>query len=162
MKILNRGATFVCTLVLCSTLFLQATQETIIQSEARKFGERAIAKGYQCRTEVHQTTGKAFEVKIPMNKDILYHIAVVTGRGEKSPHVKSAMLVNEERMNIKIEVQNTIFGSEVKLHPLVTGSKTLKFDLDTKSNYSVVVCANYASLFHTGEKDKVVDDHGHF
>jgi hypothetical protein len=40
---------------------------------------------------------------------------------KKSAHVKSAILVNEERMNIRIEVQNTIFGSELKLHPLVTG-----------------------------------------
>jgi hypothetical protein len=162
MKILTLGAIYAITLALCSTFVLMATQETVIQSEARQFGERAIAKGYQCRTEVHQTTGKAFEVKMPMDKNILYHIAVVTGRGEKSAHVKTATLVNEERMNIRIEVQNTIFGSEVKLHPLVTGQKTLKFELDQKSNYSVVVCANYASLFHTGEKDKVIDDHSHF
>lgn len=158
MKILTLGIT----LALGGTFVLLATQETVIQSEARQFGERAIAKGYQCRTEVHQTTGKAFEVKMPMDKNILYHIAVVTGRGEKSAHVKSAILVNEERMNIRIEVQNTIFGSEVKLHPLVTGQKTLKFELDQKSSYSVVVCANYASLFHTGEKEKMVDDHSHF
>lgn len=162
MKILTRGATLGITLIFCSTFLLQATQETIIQSEARQFGERAIAKGYQCRTEIHQTMGKAFEVQVAMDKNILYHIAVVTGRGEKSAHVKTAVLVNEERMNINIQVQNTIFGSEVKLHPLVSGKKTLKFELDQKSSYSVVVCANYASLFHTGEKDKVVDDHGHF
>jgi len=162
MKILNRRAIPVITLALCSTFVLQATQETVIQIEARQFGERAIAKGYQCRTEVHQTTGKLFEVKMPMDKNILYHIAVVTGRGEKSAHIKSAILVNEERMNIKIEVQNTIFGSELKMHPLVTGPKTLKFELDAKSSYSVVVCANYASLFHTEEKDRVIDDHSHF
>ncbi len=162
MKILTRGATLGITLIFCSTFFLQATQETIIQSEARHFGERAIAKGYQCRTEIHQTAGKAFEVQMPMDKNILYYIAVVTGRGEKTAHVKSAILVNEERMNIRIEVQNTIFGSELKLHPLVTGQKTLKFELDSKSNYSVVLCANHASLFHTGEKDPVVDDHSHF
>lgn len=162
MKILTRGAIPVITLAICSTFVLQATQETVIQSEARQFGERAIAKGYQCRTEVHQTTGKAFEVKVAMDKNILYHIAVVTGRGEKSAHVKSAILVNEERMNIRIEVQNTIFGSELKMHPLVTGPKTLKFELDAKSSYSVVVCANYASLYHTGEKDKMIDDHSHF
>lgn len=45
----------------CSTITVILAQESIIQSEARQFGERAIAKGYQCRTEVHQTTGKAFE-----------------------------------------------------------------------------------------------------
>ncbi|AFM11672.1 hypothetical protein [Turneriella parva] len=162
MKILNRALILGITLTLCSTFVLLATQETVIQSEARQFGERAIAKGYQCRTEVHQTAGKAFEVKMPMDKNILYYIAVVTGRGERTAHVKTATLVNEERMNIRIEVQNTIFGSELKLHPLVTGQKTLKFELDAKSNYSVVLCANYASLFHTGEKDPVVDDHSHF
>lgn len=97
-----------------------------------------------------------------MDKNILYYIAVVTGCGEKAVRVKSATLVNEERMNFRIEVQNTVFGSEFRLHPLITGPKTLKFELDQRSSYSVVVCANYASLFHTGEKDKTIDDHGHF
>lgn len=162
MKILNRGSMAGITVLICSTFFLQAMQETVIQSEARQFGERAIAKGYQCRTQIHQTRGRAVEVNVPMDKDILYHIAVVTGRGEKTAHVKSAVLVNEQRMNIKLEVQNTVFGSEIKLHPLVTGPKKLKFELDSQSYYSVVLCANYASLFHTGEKDKVIDDHSHF
>jgi hypothetical protein len=157
MKILTHAITLAC-----STFVLMATQENVIQSEALQFGERAIARGYQCRTEVHQTRGKAFELKTPMDKNILYHIAVVTGRGEKAAHVKSAILVNEQRMNIKLEVQNTVFGSEIKLHPLVTGPKTLKFELNAVSDYSVVLCANYASLYHTGEKDKVIDDHSHF
>jgi hypothetical protein len=76
-----------------------------------------------------------------MDKKILYYVAIVTGRGEKSAHVKSATLVNEQRMNIKLEVQNTIFGSEAKLHPLVKGPKILKFELDSASSYSVVLVA---------------------
>ncbi len=147
---------------LVAAVVVHATQETVIQSEARQFGERAIAQGFQCRTEIHESRGKVFEVKAPMDKNILYYVAIVTGRGEKSAHVKSATLVNEQRMNIKLEIQNTIFGSEVKLHPLVTGPKILKFELDSVSSYSVVLCANYASLYHTGEKDKMIDDHSHF
>lgn len=162
MKLYPPGPFAATTFALCSALTLQATQATVIESEARQFGERALAQGYQCRTEIHRTRGKTFELKTPMDKNILYYIAVVTGRGEKTAHVKTATLVNEQRMNIKLEVQNTVFGSEVRLHPLVTGPKTLRFELASLSDYSVVLCANYASLYHTGEKDKLIDDHSHF
>ncbi len=150
----------VVTLTAAAVLF--AMQETVIQAEARQFGERAQAQGFQCRTELHQASGKAFEARFTMNKDILYYLAVVTGRGEKVAHVKSLTLVNHEKRVVRLDVQSTVFGSEVQLRPFITGEKTLKFELDKKSDYSLVVCANYASLYHTGEKDKMIDDHSHF
>ena len=50
MKILTRDAIYAITLAIRSTFVLMAKQETVIQNEARQFGERAIAKVYQCRT----------------------------------------------------------------------------------------------------------------
>lgn len=146
----------------CSGLLLHATQETVIESEARQFGERAIARGFQCRTEVHRRSGQGFEVTLEMDKNILYHLALVTGRGEKVIHPAKVTLVNQDKKTIRLDFQNTTFGAELKLHPVTTGQKTLNFKLSNKTDYSLVVCANYASLYHTGEKDTVATDHAHF
>ncbi len=143
-------------------LFLHATQETIIESEARQFGERAITRGFQCRTEVHRKSGLNFDVPIEMDKNILYHIAIVTGRGENTIHPVSVALINQDKKTIRIDTQNTIFGAELKLHPVTTGRKTLKVQFSGKTDYSLVLCANYASLYHTGEKDAAATDHSHF
>jgi hypothetical protein len=145
-----------------SSLFVHATQETVIVREARLYGERALAQGYQCRTQVHPAAGKNFDVPLELDKNLLYKIALVTGYGEKAMHPSRVTLITQENKSIPLEFQNTPFGSELKLHPLSTGQKILKFDMTAKTEYSVVVCANYASLYHTGEKDRVIDDHSHF
>lgn len=153
------------TLVLFSfsgAVLLHATQETVIESEARQFGERAIARGFQCRTEIHRRSGANFDVALDMDKNILYHIAIVTGRGEKTIHPANVSLINQDKKTIRIDAQNTTFGAELKLHPVTTGQKTLKVQFTGKTDYSLVLCANYASLYHTGEKDAAASDHGHF
>jgi hypothetical protein len=149
-------------LFVVSVALVHATQETILVREARLFGERAIAQGFQCRTQVHSTSGKKFEVAFDMDENLLYHIAIVTGYGEKAAHPRDIMLVDERQRSIKLEFQNTTFGSELKFHPLSTGAKVLQFAMPAKTDYTVVVCANYGSLYHTGEKDPVFDNHGHF
>ncbi|MBN8221856.1 MAG: hypothetical protein J0L53_13100 [Spirochaetes bacterium] len=146
----------------CGFWVLHATQETVIESEARQFGERAIARGFQCRTEIHRRSGQNFDILLDMDKDILYHIAIVTGRGEKTIHPANVTLINQDKKLIRIDAQNTIFGAELKLHPVTTGQKTLKVQFTGKTDYSLVLCANYASLYHTGEKDPTVSDHSHF
>lgn len=145
-----------------SAFVVHASQESIIARQARLFGERAQAKGFQCRTQVHTTTGKNIDVSLELDKNLLYRIGLITGSGEKVIHPMRVTLINEAKKGIPVEHQNTNFGSELTLHPLSTGEKILKFELSSKSDYSIVVCANYASLYHTGEKDRVIDDHSHF
>ena len=141
---------------------LHAAEENVIVREARQFGERAIAQGFQCRTEVHPTQGQKFAVTFAMDKNLLYYVAIVTGYGEKAVHPARITLINQEKKSFALDFQNTTFGSELKLHPVSSGVKTLKIEMTAKTVYSVVVCANYASLYHTGEKDPVVNDHSHF
>lgn len=149
-------------LLMPGVVILHATQETIIVREARLFGERAIAQGFQCRTQIHPTQGQKFDVSFEMDKNLLYRIGIITGHGEKAVHPSRMTLVDQEKKTSPVEFQNTTFGSELKLHPLSTGQKTLKIEMAAKTTYSVVVCAHYASLYHTGEKDPVVNDHSHF
>lgn len=158
----SAAATTVALLSLCGAWLLHATQETVIESEARQFGERAIARGFQCRTEIHRRSGANFDILLDMDKDILYHIAIVTGRGEKTIHPANVILINQDKKTFRIDAQNTIFGAELKMHPVTTGQKTLKIQFTGKTDYSLVLCANYASLYHTGEKDPTASDHSHF
>lgn len=144
------------------TIVVHATQETVVVREARLFGERAQASGFQCRTQIHPTAGKNFDIILQLDKDLLYRIGVVTGSGEKAVHPTRITMIDQDKKSMPLEFQNTTFGSELKLHPLTTGQKTLKLEMAAKTDYSIVVCANYGSLYHTGEKDKVIDDHSHF
>lgn len=102
------------------------------------------------------------DVPIDMDKNILYHIAIVTGRGEKTVHPTSVTLINQDKKNIRLIAQNTIFGAELKLHPVTTGQKTLKIQFSAKTDYSLVLCANYATLYHTDEKNPTISDHAPF
>lgn len=148
--------------LVAATFAIYAVQELIVVREARLFGERAQAKGFHCRTEVHPTLGKNFAITLETDKNLLYHIGVLTGYGEKAVHPSKITLIDQAGKSIPVEFQNTPFGSELKLHPLSNGQKQLQFDMSTKTTYSVVICANYSSLYHTDEKDRVIDDHSHF
>lgn len=150
-------------LLFCFSLtLLYATQVTIIEAESQKIAENLTGRGFTCRDNVASGSGEKFDIKMAMDKNTLYYVAIITGRGETVIHPQSITLVNQNKKAIPLELQNTVFGSEVKLHPLTNGNKEIRVILKQKTPYSVTICTNTASLYHTEQKNSPLDDHGHF
>lgn len=153
---------FAAALFCAAASLVYATQVTVIDGEAQKINETMTGKGFICRDKVAGGNGEKFEIKMAMDKDVLYYLAVITGRGETVIHPKSVTLLNQNKKVITLDWQNTPFGSEVVLHPLTNGNKEIRVVLKQKTDYSVSICTHTASLFHTEQKNSPLDDHGHF
>ncbi|MFO1470423.1 MAG: hypothetical protein U1F27_05220 [Turneriella sp.] len=150
------------TVLILSGLAIASAQQTSIDAEVGKLSAKMSSQGFVCRTEKTGHGAAKIEVKMQMSKDVLYYIAVVTGKGETAVHPASVTLVNQNKKAIPLEAQSLEFGSALQLHPLTDGMKTLKFVMKRKTNYALAICTNTAALYHTDQKNSPLDDHAHF
>lgn len=141
---------------------LLSAQDSSIAGESEKLTANMTGQGFTCRVEKTGKASEQFELKLTMNKNILYYLAIVTGHGETIVHPSAVTLINQNKKVIPLEIQNREFGSAVLLHPLTDGTKTIKVRMQRKTDYSVTVCTNKASLYHSEQKNSPLDDHSHF